>query len=164
MARHKGFRGFAGLGNAAGSKAVESVRRNVGLFRGAFRDAQQYAGSDPAKALAAVARAKKALVDAEAGIMLAKAARVMVPSQYVNDFKTAASAVGDLNDLAKRAADLAQEMTQVDPDWASSKYGSAMPERGTPLNPGRWDDWATGAGMSGLGRGRRGCCAKRHRR
>lgn len=160
MARHKGFRGFAGLGNAAGSKAVESVRRSVLAYRSAFRDAQQYAGTEPAKALAAVARAKKALVDAEAGIMLAKAARVMVPGQYVNDFKTAAASVSDLSDLARRAAALAQEMTQVDPDWGSSKYGAAMPDYSFPRSEVEF-----GTNLEGFGRGRRrGCCAKRHRR
>lgn len=164
MARHKGFRGLAGLGSAAGSKAVESVRRSVLAYRSAFRDAQQYAGTDPAKALAAVARAKKALVDAEAGINLARAARVMVPGQYVNDFKAAVSTVGDLSDLAKRASDLAQEMTQVDPDWGNSRYGSAMPDPRPANIPGHWDNsWSEGFMGLGRGRGRRGCCAKRRR-
>lgn len=157
MARHK-RRGLAGLGSAAGGKAVHSVQLNVHRYHSAFRDAQTYAGSDPPKALQAIARAKKALVDAEAGIMGARMNRVIVPPEYVAAFKAAVGTVDELNDLYRKAAALAADLLQTDPEWHNDKYGSAMPP---PPEP---DYWGMG-GLRGLsGRGRRGCCPPKRRR
>lgn len=159
MARHK-RRGLGGLGSAAGSKAVESVRRNVLRYRAAFRDAQLYASTDPVKALAAIAAAKKALVDAEAGILGARMNRVMVPPEFVAAFKAAAATLSDLDGLWRTAQSVASDLLQRDPEWDNPKYGRAMPE-GPPM-PEQWRGWVDG--LNGLaGRGRRRCCRRGRR-
>lgn len=157
--RHSGLRGLASLGNAAGGKAVHNITISVSRYRTAFRNAQMFAGSDPVKAFGAVAAAKKALVDAEASIAAARAARVMVPPDYIAAFKAAAATIGDLNELAHQAGLLANEMTQVDPEWSNARYGSAMPD------PAYSDDYGDNARMDGLsGRGKRRCCKRKTRR
>lgn len=158
--RRSGLRGLASLGNAAGSKAVNNVRVSVARYQSAFRTAQEYAGSDPVRAIQAVGEAKKALVDAEANILAAKAARVFVPPDFVAAFKAAAGTVATLTELAQKASALAQDMKQVEPDWGNSRYGAAMPDYSFP----RASDVEFGTNLEGFGgRGRR-CCKRRGRR
>lgn len=159
MARFK-RRGFAGLGSAAGGKAVHNIRVMVARYLRDFRVAQETAGTDPVRALAAVTSAKKALLDAESAITTARLARVMVPPEYLDSYKAALKSVSILNDMRHRAASLIEEARQSDPVWHNPRYGSAMPEAGSYP---RGSDVDFGTALEGLRRGRR-CCPRRRRR
>jgi hypothetical protein len=100
------WRGFAGLGEADGSRAVQQVAIQLRRLDGVIREGQEAAGAgEPGRAIHAEENAKVVLAAAEAAARTATAAGVFVPGEYKRALERARRAVEALGPLIEVASE-----------------------------------------------------------